>query len=150
MLQMIVQKMPTKATSNSYRSGLEKRVANYLTSLSVPVIYETDIIPYVIPEKECSYTPDFKLWDNSYLEIKGWLRPTDRVKMLNVKRCNPNVVIKFAFQNPETKIARGSKTSYGSWATNHDFPWCWADNIPVEWLINPNEMMKENIDEKTK
>ena len=70
--------------------------------------------------------------------------------MLNVKRCNPDIVIKFAFQNPETKIARGSKTSYGSWATNHGFPWCWATNIPIEWLINPKNIMKENDSEKTK
>ena len=112
------------------RSGLEKQVAALLDELKVDYSYEPEWLPYVIEHR---YIPDFKIGD-IYLETKGYLKAADRRKMLAVKRCNPDLDIRFVFQAPTNKISKRSKTTYAMWAERHGFPWCAYYAIPTSWL----------------
>ena len=112
------------------RSGLEKQVAALLDELKVDYSYESEWVPYVIEHR---YIPDFKIGD-IYLETKGWFKPTDRRKMLAVKKANPDLDIRLVFQAPHNKISKRSKTTYSMWAEKHGFPWCAYYAIPISWL----------------
>ena len=112
------------------RSGLEKQVAALLDELKVDYSYEPEWLPYVIEHR---YIPDFKVGD-IYLETKGWFKPTDRRKMLAVKKANPDLDIRLVFQAPHNKISKKSKTTYSMWAEKNGFPWCAYYAIPISWL----------------
>ncbi len=112
------------------RSGLEKQVAGLLKELKVDYEYENCYFPYIIEHK---YIPDFRVGD-VYLETKGWLKPSDRRKLLAVKKCNPDLDIRLVFQAPYNKISKRSKTTYAMWAEKHGFPWCTYYAIPLSWL----------------
>lgn len=114
-----------------YRSGLERKVADLLSSLGVKYEYESKKVPYVL---HCNYNPDFILTNGIHLETKGHLSPDDRRKMLAVKKQNPDLDIRFVFQAPYNKISKGSKTTYAKWAEKHGFPWAHYHAIPKEWL----------------
>ena len=114
-----------------YRSGLEGKVADLLSSLKVKYEYESRKLAYVL---ECNYIPDFLLPNGVYLETKGQLTEEDRRKMKAVKAANPELDIRFVFQAPFNKIYKGSKTTYAKWAERYSFPWCAAQSIPIEWL----------------
>jgi len=114
-----------------FRSGLEKQVADLLSSLKVEYEYESTKVPYVL---QCNYTPDFLLPNGVYLEVKGRLTVEDRRKMLAVKKSNPKLDIRFVFQAPYNKINKGSKTTYAKWADKYGFPWCCYSTIPLAWL----------------
>ena len=112
------------------RSGLEIQVAELLDELKIDYEYEPDKVNYVI---EARYIPDFKVGD-VYLETKGFFKPSDRRKMLAVKKCNPDLDIRLVFQAPYNKISKHSKTTYAKWAEKHGFPWCPYYAIPLNWL----------------
>lgn len=115
----------------AYRSGLEVKIADLLSSLGVTYEYESTKIPYVL---QCNYTPDFLLPNGIYLEAKGQLTEEDRRKMKAVKAANPDLDIRFVFQSPYNKIYKGSKTTYAKWCEKHGFPYCSYQNIPIHWL----------------
>ena len=114
-----------------YRSGLEQKVAELLTSLKVKYEYESKKLGYII---EREYIPDFILPNGVLLEVKGYLKGDDRRKMVAVKKAHPEADIRFVFQAPNNKIYKGSKTTYAKWCEKHDFPWCSYTKIPVDWL----------------
>jgi len=114
-----------------YRSGLEEKVADLLSSLKVKFKYESEKLAYIL---ECNYLPDFLLPNGVYLEVKGRLTSEDRRKMIAVKKSNPTLDIRFVFQAPYNKIYKGSKTTYAKWAEKHSFPWCASHSIPTTWL----------------
>ena len=114
-----------------YRSGLEKKVAELLGTLSIPFEYESTKVPYVL---QCNYTPDFLLPNGIYLETKGQFTPEDRRKMLAVKKCNPDLDVRLVFQAPYNKISKNSKTTYAAWAEKNGFQWCPYYDIPLDWL----------------
>jgi hypothetical protein len=95
--------------------------------------YEGEKLPYYLEKK---YIPDWTLtWPNGkvmYLEMKGWLRPSDRTKLIAVKKANPNIDIRIVFQT-DNKLNKNSKTRYSKWAEKHGFPWA-IKYIPKEWL----------------
>ena len=90
------------------RSHLEEQVADLLDQLNVDYEYESEKLSYVI---EAKYIPDFKVGD-VYLEAKGYFPSDQRRKMKAVKKANPELDIRFIFQNPLTKLSKSSKTSY--------------------------------------
>jgi predicted nuclease of restriction endonuclease-like RecB superfamily len=83
------------------------------------------------------YTPDFKVKrrDGSYffVEFKGYLRPTDKVKMAAIRLQYPDVDIRFVFMKASKPSYKGSKTTYGDWATKNGYRWA-EGTIPAEWL----------------
>jgi hypothetical protein len=111
-----------------YRSGLEEKVADLLSSLKVEFEYESTKVPYIL---QCNYTPDFLLPNGVYLETKGRLTEEDRRKMIAVKKANPDLDIRFVFQAPYNKIYKGSKTTYAKWCEKHGFQYCSFHSIPI-------------------
>ena len=118
--------------SHGFRSKFELEFAQYLAKSKIKYKYEKDKFRYIVQIK--SYTPDFYLMDYGfYLELKGNLDVTDRVKHLLVKEQNPSLDVRFIFPNSKKKIYKGSKTTYATWCDRHGF--LYADNrIPNLWL----------------
>ena len=118
--------------SHGFRSRFEFEFAQYLAKSKIKYKYEKDKFRYIVPIK--SYTPDFYLMDYGfYLELKGNLDVTDRVKHLLVKEQNPTLDVRFIFPNSKKKIYKGSKTTYAAWCDRHGFLYA-DDRIPDIWL----------------
>ena len=119
-----------------YRSGLEEDIADELTALGIPVVYETDKLPYTWPSRLSSYKPDFKLPKPGgffYLETKGLWVTKDRQMHCLIKQQHPEVDLRFLFQRASTKLYKGSPTTYAAYATKQGFQWC-DKRIPDEWI----------------
>lgn len=99
-----------------YRSKLEARYAKAHPRLP----YETTKIPYVVTH---TYTPDFQVGPNSFVEVKGLFSSADRSKHLYVKKQHPEITIEFVFQNPYLTLNKSSKTTYADWCDKHGFAW---------------------------
>ena len=115
-----------------YRSNLEKNIGNLLEGLGVSFQYESEKLSYTIDH---NYTPDFVLPNYTYIEAKGYWSPSDRRKILNVLKANPEIDLRMVFQSPYNTISKRSKTTYAKWCEKHDIPWSSYQNIPIEWLV---------------
>jgi len=111
---------------NVYKSKFENSFAQTLKQLNLPVSYEPDKISYTL---QCTYTPDFKIADNVYVETKGLFDSDDRRKILAVISQHPDIDIILVFQNPNMKINKGSKTTYAKWCEKHNIKWATPNNI---------------------
>jgi hypothetical protein len=122
------------AAKYGFRSGLEMTIDESLKSRGIDGEYEKHIIQYTKPETHHKYHPDFKLPNGIFVETKGRFLTDDRKKHLLIKAQNPNLDIRFLFQNSKTKISKASKTTYADWCVKHGFKF--ADKeIPDDWLI---------------
>lgn len=109
----------TKQTNHPYKSRLEKKISVFLTDpLSV---YEKEKLKYDVTH---TYTPDFQIGPNKFIEGKGRFTSADRAKHLYIKEQHPDIQIFFVFGNPDNKLSRVSKTTYGEWASKHGYLWC--------------------------
>lgn len=116
------------------RSKFEETVEKQLKSKrKFSTSYETERLTYKLLK---TYIPDFILTFKDgrkiYLEVKGYLRPSDRTKLLAVKEMNPQIDLRLVFMQ-DNKLNKNSKTTYSQWATKHGFPYCFK-TIPKEWL----------------
>ena len=122
------------ALKHGFRSGLEDKIADNLTSLGIPFEYEKLVIGYTQPAKERKYTPDFVLLNNSIIiESKGRFITADRQKHLMIKEQYPDLDIRFVFSNSKAKLSKLSQTTYGMWCDKHGFKYSDKD-IPKAWL----------------
>lgn len=55
------------------KSNYEKKVVEFLLKNNLPILYETETIKIKLKSKIYTYTPDFKIKNNLYLEPKGYL-----------------------------------------------------------------------------
>eukprot|EP01037_Dinobryon_pediforme_P022146 gene22146-23205_t len=130
-----------KATSDvglakGFRSGLEDVVAEQIRKHGLEVAYETMKIEFIRPSRKCKYTPDFPLPNGIIIETKGKFDTDDRQKHLLVKAQHPDKDIRFVFSNPNTRISKGSPTTYAMWCEKNGFKYA-KKLIPVEWLNEP-------------
>lgn len=111
--------------TGKYKSRLESSIAKILGRKAR---YEVDRISYSIPR---AYVPDFKVggW---YLEVKGYFRAEDRVKMAAVKRCNPELDIRFYFPQ-DNRLSSKHQMRYSDWCDKHGFPFA-IGSIPKDWI----------------
>ena len=116
-----------------FRSGLEEKVADYLTSKGVGFSFETLKVSYVKPETKHIYTPDFILDNGIIIETKGRWMMEDRKKHILIRKQHPNLDIRILFQNANAKISKGSKTSYADFCEKHGIPYAHRE-IPEAWL----------------
>jgi predicted nuclease of restriction endonuclease-like RecB superfamily len=83
-----------------------------------------------------NYIPDFIITKPSghkvYIEVKGYLRPEDRTKMIAVKYKNPTLDIRFLFDN-DNKLNKDSKSRYSDWCNKHNFAFAFK-TIPKGWV----------------
>lgn len=116
-----------------FRSGLEEKVAEFLTSKGVKFTFETLKVPYVKPETKHIYTPDFILDNGIIIETKGRWLLDDRKKHILIRKQRPDLDIRILFQNANAKISKGSKTSYADFCEKHGITYAHRE-IPVAWL----------------
>lgn len=119
-----------------YRSGLEEAVSAELKRIGVNAEYETVVIRYEKPSQMHRYTIDFLLPNGIIIETKGRFTSDDRKKHLLIKEQYPELDIRFVFSNPNTKINKKSKTTYGDWCEKHGFPYA-AKTVPDKWIKEP-------------
>lgn len=99
--------------------------------------YETEVLPYTISGE---YNPDIILENKEtgikiYVECKGYLDEPTKKKMLAVRRCHPDIDIRFLFEK-NNKVRANSKMRYTDWAERNGFNGAAVGNeIPVEWLL---------------
>ena len=135
MAKKVTKKKNPKWVAQKYgfKSGLEESISSQIESRGIEVLYETEKVTYIIPASEHKYNPDFKLPNGIRVETKGRFVAADRKKHLLVKSQNPELDIRFVFQNSKNKIRKGSPTTYADWCNKHGF--LYADKtIPQEWL----------------
>jgi len=122
--------------NHQLRSMLEAKVRDRIVDAGFTPQYEVERLEYTKPASTHTYTPDFKLSANVYLECKGIWDSEDRKKILLVMEQFPEITICMAFQNADKRLYPGSPTTYGDWATEHGIPWIDVrrENIPAEWL----------------
>ncbi len=127
-----------------YRSGLEERVAKQLREEGVKVAFEGRRIPYLVPQREAKYLPDFEhVPSGIILETKGWFQTaSERQKYILVRASNPGLDIRFVFSSASKKIYKGSKTTYAKWADDHDFKWADKGLVPAGWINEMREAAK--------
>ena len=115
--------------ANGYRSGVEAEVEVALRQQGFSPEYESEKLPYVLHKK---YTPDFKIGD-VFIEVKGWWPSAERTKFLAVVTHNPRLRIFVALQRPNTRLSKGSRTTYAQWCEKYGIAWC-PIPIPQEFL----------------
>lgn len=124
----------SNTTRNSpYRSGFEKRFAEHLESQGIPVVYEKSVIKYEKPVRPSRYTPDFQLPNGIFIEVKGLFSAADRAKHVLIKQQHPELDIRFLFQRADSKLYKGSKTTYATWCNQNGFRWA-QGALPKSWL----------------
>lgn len=115
------------------RNALEQGFYNYLAKNVASIQYESQTVPYVLPKK---YVPDFTLTTKSgktfHIEVKGYFRPEDVVKMRAVKFSNPDLDIRLLFAE-DKPIRKGAKLTYMGWAKKNGFTAA-VGKIPPSWL----------------
>ena len=126
-----------RAIANGWRSGLEESLAADLRSKGVEFEYEEHKIEYLVPERRAKYTPDFYVYTRSgkliIIESKGRFVTANRQMHLLVKQQYPDLDLRFVFSNPNQKISKQSKTTYGMWCEKHGFLYA-AKVVPQEWI----------------
>lgn len=120
----------------AYRSGLEVAIATALSLAKVPFTYETYRVPFVQPEKQRHYCPDYTLPNGIIVEAKGLWDADDRAKHDLVRDQHPDLEIRMVFSNPAAKLRKGSPTTYASWCDKRGIKYA-KRSIPEEWLKEP-------------
>ena len=128
-----------RGVKEGYRSGLELDIATFLTEGGYAFEYEPkdNKARYLVPAVYKWYLPDFVLPNGIIIESKGRFTSADRKKHLLIKASCPELDIRFVFNNPNTKIGKKSKTSYGMWCEKHGFLYHKHHKnnpVPKEWL----------------
>lgn len=140
-----------------YRSGTttgkgEVGIAAQLTAAGLPFTFEELKLKYTVPEKEHTYTPDFQV-GNIVIEHKGAFGygPTrhsgdpvkERQKLIHVKQQHPELDLRIIFERANGKIRKGSPTTFGMWATKNGFKWADKSTIPLEWIKEMQQQLKD-------
>lgn len=128
----MMKKKSNVAYKYGYKSGLEEIIANQLKKSGIEPKYEQLKLPYIIPESNHTYTPDFPVTPTIIIETKGRFLPADRQKMLLLKEQYPDIDFRFIFSNAKAKISKKSKTTYADWCEKNGFKY--ADKtVPKVW-----------------
>lgn len=134
----------SRALAAGYRSGLEEKVQSELVKAGIQAEYECFRIPYVVPQTDHYYTPDFLLPNGIVIETKGRFTVEDRKKHLLLKEQYPEIDLRFVFTNSKGKIRKGSQTTYAMWCERNGFEY--ADRlVPKAWLFEKNNKASLNI-----
>lgn len=115
------------------KSGLEADLALQIHSQGIEVRYEDLKLPYVVPTRKATYTPDFPLPNGIIVEGKGEFTSKDRQKHLLVREAHPHLDIRFVFNNPNARLYKGSPSTYATWCEEHGFQYA-KKVIPAAWF----------------
>jgi len=121
-----------KKNTDGFRSGLETSVWSQVPKKQRPKVkYEGEKLQYLLPK---TYNPDFVIHKPDgkiYVEVKGYFRSEDQVKMRAVKVTNPFLDIRFVFA-VDNKVG-GSKLLCSQWCDKYGFPYAFG-SIPKDWF----------------
>ena len=120
------------ARKYGYRSKLEMIISDKLKSDRRKFRYEKIKIEWEDVSYR-TYTPDFVLNNGIIVEVKGRFVPADRRRQLLIRNQHPDLDIRFVFENSQSKILKGSKTTYAKWCIKHGFRY-YDRIIPEDWL----------------
>lgn len=135
---------PRNARVGEFRSGLEDKNAKHMEKLGADFDFEKFHIKYVVPSRSATYTPDFILRNGVIVECKGIFETEDRRKHLLIREQYPEADIRLVFSNSNSKIYKGSPTSYANWCTKHGIQF--ADKlIPLSWLKEARKEFPEGM-----
>lgn len=115
-----------------FRSKFEKELYNNARKRKKDLDYEpsSPVVTYTVSNR---YIPDFVLPNGIIVEAKGYFKPKDRAKMLNVARNNPDLDIRFVFQRANNRLTKSPNSMmYWQWAEKHRFEWS-EGYIPDSW-----------------
>lgn len=135
------------AAGGVLRSGLEKTVCDDLDKRGVKFEYEADKLSYQRSirggtcgkcgansiTRKASYTPDVKLSDGSYIEIKGRFTASNRSRMADFKRSNPNVRVRLLFA-ADNWCTKAKRQRYSDWAKANGFELAVGKRVPDAWI----------------
>ena len=125
------------AVARGFRSGLEDKISQQIQDAGLKVLYETDKVQYIWPQRNSKYTPDFKLPSKDggffYLETKGLWVVEDRQKWHLLHEQHPEIDFRLLFSNANAKLYKGSPTTYAAYCEKHGFQYA-NKTIPEEWL----------------
>jgi len=143
------------ARKYGYRSGLELVISDKLKSDRRKFRYEEIKIEWEDVSYR-TYTPDFVLNNGIIVEVKGRFVPADRRRQLLIRKQHPDLDIRFVFENSQSRIRKGSKTTYAKWCIKNGFRY-YDRIIPEDWLkekgkdkhpnfiCHPNSTVKRRI-----
>lgn len=114
----------------AFRSKFEEKIYNAAKKARRVLKHEPFFIPYIL---RGSYLPDFVLPNGIIVEAKGYLDAAACRKMKAVKASNPNLDIRFVFQNANGKRNKRAKLKNWEWAEKHGFLWA-EGTIPLSWF----------------
>lgn len=114
---------PKRHLSAGYRSGLEAKFQAACVAKGWVLGYEQDKIKYVIPASNHTYTPDFTVTNNVYIETKGLWTGEDRKKAVLLKQQHPDKHILYVFQRNQG-LSKKSTTTYLDWAAKNGLDAC--------------------------
>lgn len=135
---------PKGARTGAFRSGLEDRNAKHMDKLGVKYDFERFHINYVVPARDAKYTPDFVLANGIIIETKGIWGVDDRKKHLLIREQYPDLDIRLVFSNSNSKIYKGSPTSYADFCTKHGIQF--ADKlVPRDWLKEARKEIPQGV-----
>lgn len=118
-----------------FKNPQEARISRELHDMRILHSYEQHKITYTPSRTTAYYIPDFYIpHKNIYIEYKGYFSCKDRQKHLDVRKCHPHLDIRIVFHNPNNKLSKHSRTTYGDWCNKHKITWA-IKSIPKEWLI---------------
>jgi len=117
-----------------YRSKFEQKIAEQLEQNHIAFEYEKVKLRWIDPAKNRVYTPDYKIANGIIIECKGFWKPQDRLKMLEVIKQYPDLDIRMVFQDAHKKINKGSSTTYADWCEKYNIKYSHKE-IPEEWFI---------------
>jgi hypothetical protein len=147
---------PALTIEPTFRSGLEKKVAEQLEAGGVSYGHEAQWVRYTVPAREAKYLPDYTInGTNILLEAKGrfgggnprFKQPAgdgakERQKLILLREQHPELDIRLIFQRASTPIYPGSKTTYAKWAEDHGFPWSDKGRVPEDWIAEIKKLQK--------
>lgn len=110
-------------------------MSRQIEDAGLSVQYETDQITYTWPERQATYTPDFKLPKQGgffFIETKGRWDVDDRQKHLLIKDQYPDLDIRLCFLS-DGRLYKGSPTRYSEYCERHGLRYC-LKRIPEDWL----------------
>jgi hypothetical protein len=138
----MVKQQKKKSSKPKFKSKFEETFSKFLTIQKVKFDYEKQKLKYV---KTHTYVVDFSFDSDIIIETKGYFKAIDRTKMLDVKKNNPHLDIRFVFMN-NNKLHKLSNTRYSDWCEKNNFKYHISPKgeIPKEWIKEINEKNTDN------
>lgn len=100
-----------------FKSLLERDFSKALKAQGIKYKYEAHKIPYVRPS---TYTPDWEIKKDVFLETKGEFTAAQRNNLLAFLEQYPKIKIIMVFAQANNKLNRKSKMTYGEWCQRHN------------------------------